>query len=218
MAMRDRRQQIMRAAERLFTSRRFHEITLDDVAEEARVGKGTIYRHFRDKEDLFFQVALSGFDELCDLLRRKVCDGEPFEGQLLSACRSVSRFFESRRQLLRIMQTEDARMHWCRGPMHEEWGARRRNLAAAMGQVLEKGVRESKVRPDVPAEALAQFLLGMLRTRARDLEEAPETVKSHEIVVELFLRGAGSGTRGPDSAADAVERRRGADSGAPGSL
>ena len=34
---------IMEAAERLFTSRRFHEITLEEVAQAAKVGKGTIY-------------------------------------------------------------------------------------------------------------------------------------------------------------------------------
>ena len=44
----------MRAAEKLFTSRRYHEISLDAVVQEARVGKGTIYRYFQSKDDLFF--------------------------------------------------------------------------------------------------------------------------------------------------------------------
>ena len=68
----DKRLAIMQAAESLFTSRRLHEITLDDVAREAQVGKGTIYRYFQDKDDLFFQTATQGFDELCDLLQQRV--------------------------------------------------------------------------------------------------------------------------------------------------
>ena len=55
----DKRIAIMRAAERLFHNRRFHEVTLEEVAEAAQVGKGTIYRYFADKDDLFFQVAFT---------------------------------------------------------------------------------------------------------------------------------------------------------------
>ena len=40
MIEQDKRQRIMQAAEKLFSSRRFHEITTDDVAREAKVGKG----------------------------------------------------------------------------------------------------------------------------------------------------------------------------------
>ena len=68
----DKRQSIMQTAERLFKSRRIHEITLDEVAQKAKVGKGTIYLHFQNKDDLFFQVATSGFDELCGLVREQV--------------------------------------------------------------------------------------------------------------------------------------------------
>ncbi|RPI59812.1 MAG: TetR/AcrR family transcriptional regulator, partial [Planctomycetaceae bacterium] len=67
----DKRLQIMQAAEKLFTSRRFHEVTTDDIAKSAHVGKGTIYNYFKDKDDMFFQMATNGFDELCDLLQAK---------------------------------------------------------------------------------------------------------------------------------------------------
>ena len=53
----DKRQQIMQAAERLFLGKRFHEVTTDEVAREAHVGKGTIYRHFKTKDELFFETA-----------------------------------------------------------------------------------------------------------------------------------------------------------------
>ena len=49
---------------------------------------------------------------------------------------------------------------------------------------------------DVPAEVLANFFLGMLRTRARDLEGAPEAVRQYGVMVDLFLRGAGPGSDG----------------------
>ncbi len=192
MAKRDRRADIMRAAESLFTSRRFHEITLDDVVQEAHVGKGTIYRYFRDKDDLFFQTATSGFDELCGLVAQAAGDGGGFQQQLLATVRRISEFFGKRRQLFRMMQSEEARAHWFRGDARQSWRQQRRKLISAVGQVIQAGVAEGRIRPDVPAEVLATFLLGMLRTRARDLaDEVAPAHRSLELVVELFIRGAG---------------------------
>jgi len=72
--------------EKLFTSRRFHKITVDDVAQAAQVGKGTIYRYFQNKDDFFSQTATAGFDDLCELLCRKVPENSSFFEQLLSEC------------------------------------------------------------------------------------------------------------------------------------
>ncbi len=188
----------MQAAERLFTSRRFHEITMDDVAKEAGVGKGTIYRYFHDKDDLFFQTATAGFDELCNLLQRRCPPMRCFTDQLLIACRQIGKFFCRRQQLLRLMQNEEGRMAWCRGEMHERWAERRKKIVESLAQMIEKGVSEGAIREDIPAEVLANFLLGMLRTRGRDLGGAPPDMREHEIVVETVLP-RGRETAGPAS-------------------
>jgi AcrR family transcriptional regulator len=181
----------MQAAEALFTSRRYHESTTDDIAKAARVGKGTIYRYFADKDDLFFQVATSGFDELCELLRSQVPEEAPFGEQLLRACAEITRFFDRRRQLFRMMIAEEGRMDGSGVKLKERWLERRKNLVAALAVIIQEGVAEGQVRPDVRCDVLANYLLGMLRTRARDLEDAPEPMRRHELLVDLFLGGAG---------------------------
>jgi len=85
----------MQAAEELFTSRRFHEITLDEVAQAAHVGKGTIYRYFKDKDDLFFQTASAGLDALCGLIHDGVPSSASFEDKLLAVCDRISSFIAS---------------------------------------------------------------------------------------------------------------------------
>ena len=186
----DKREQIMQAAEKLFASRRFHEVTLDDVARTARVGKGTIYTYFADKDELFFETATRGFDELCALLDRRVCDGAPFARQLLEACEAIVSFFTRRRQLLRMMQSEEGRMRWAAQPIRLRWAQRRKALVAAVAGILSRGVDEGLIRDDVPTEVWASFLLGLLRTRARDLTEFDPEHQRIELVVELFCNGA----------------------------
>ena len=190
MARQNKKQQIMLAAEKLFTSRRYHEIKLDDIAREAKVGKGTIYLYFENKDDLFSQTATSGFEQMCQLLAQSVSPKAPFIEELLTACRQISKFFEKRHQLFRMMNEEDIRLCFSKGNIREKWLNKRRLLVAAVAAIMRKGINEGKVRGDILSEVLADFLLGMLRTRARDLVDAPEAMRQHTIVVDLFCNGA----------------------------
>jgi len=205
MARQDRRRQIMQAAEKLFSSGRFHEITTDEVARAAGVGKGTMYRYFQDKEDLFFQTAMAGFDELCELLHERVAQAAPFSEQLLVACRGIVEFFEGRWELFRMMQTEEFRLALSKGAVYGRWMEHRKKLIVVLADILRRGVSEGQVRGDVPPEVLANFLLGMLRTRVRDLEGAPAASRRLELVMDLFRSGAG--TR--EAAGGAAPRKNG---------
>ena len=66
----------------------------------------------------------------------------------------------------------------------------REKLVEALARILERGSVEKKIRHDVPATVLADFLLGMLRTRARYLLEAEESIKRLEMLLDIFLLGA----------------------------
>ncbi|ABG05906.1 transcriptional regulator, TetR family [Rubrobacter xylanophilus DSM 9941] len=50
------REELVSAAERLFTERGFHATTVDEIALEAGYTKGAVYSNFGSKEDLFFAV------------------------------------------------------------------------------------------------------------------------------------------------------------------
>ena len=49
-------EELISAAERLFTERGFHASTVDEIAFEAGYTKGAVYSNFDSKEDLFFAV------------------------------------------------------------------------------------------------------------------------------------------------------------------
>ena len=181
----------MSVVEKVANSRRFHEVTLDEIARGAKVGKGTIYHYFKDKEDLFFQVATSGFDELCELLKHKIPHNTPFSEKLLSICKHISRFFSARQQLLQMMQTEAGLVYWRGGGIRQRWLDKRKVLVGTLADVFAEGVDAGVIRSDVSTEVLATFLLGLLRTRARDLRDMPENMKSYESLVDLFMNGAG---------------------------
>lgn len=62
------RESILDATDRLLARYGFKKMTIDDVAQEVGIGKGTIYLHFSSKEEL----ALSHIDRIIERLRERL--------------------------------------------------------------------------------------------------------------------------------------------------
>ena len=51
-----RKEQILKAAERIFASKGYHDSTIAEIAKEAHVSEGSIYEYFETKEKLLFSI------------------------------------------------------------------------------------------------------------------------------------------------------------------
>ncbi|MBN1256225.1 MAG: TetR/AcrR family transcriptional regulator [Planctomycetes bacterium] len=192
MKTQNKRDQIIQAIEPLLSTRRFHEITLDEVAQAAKIGKGTIYRYFKDKDDLFFHIATAGFDQLCELLEENIPKDSHFQEKLMVVCTQISDFFKDRRSVIRVIQEHEGRMRCFHGEMKQQWVEKRKKLVATVAGILEQGVSEGVIKQELPTETLAALLLGMMRARARELsEDRSNNIKLSEIV-DVFLFGVGN--------------------------
>ncbi|UTW08462.1 TetR/AcrR family transcriptional regulator [Pseudomonas benzenivorans] len=54
-----RGQEILDAALALFQSDTWEEVTVAEIAQQAEVGKGTIYKHFSSKDEIYAQLAMN---------------------------------------------------------------------------------------------------------------------------------------------------------------
>src|SRR6516165_7991581 len=79
MRLRDenKRRLIVQTAVKLFSEQPFHKVRLDDVAEAAGVGKGTVYIYFKNKEELYYSLVYEGFAEMIDGLHTRVAQAGP---------------------------------------------------------------------------------------------------------------------------------------------
>lgn len=64
-----KRQAILAAATALFLSKGYDGTSMDDVAGLAEVSKPTVYKHFADKERLFYAIVLGTTDQMDELVR-----------------------------------------------------------------------------------------------------------------------------------------------------
>jgi TetR/AcrR family transcriptional repressor of nem operon len=60
----EKRDEIISSAISLFMKKGLGETSIDDIVNEAHIGKGTFYRYFKDKNELFIECADSVFHEM----------------------------------------------------------------------------------------------------------------------------------------------------------
>lgn len=82
----DKRETILKAAERLFEANGFHAIGVEKLAAEAKVTKRTLYKHFGSKEGLIEAVLRRHHSKLMDRIRAHIAKVKVSGGQQLLAC------------------------------------------------------------------------------------------------------------------------------------
>ncbi len=89
--LRQREQEILQAAGELFRRGDWHRTTIDEIAKNAEVGKGTVYLHFKNKEEIVERLALMGCKRLLGRIHRIPTGGRPEERVrgLIGAARHV---------------------------------------------------------------------------------------------------------------------------------
>jgi AcrR family transcriptional regulator len=95
------RRRIEQEALRQFRARGFHDVTVADICDEARVGPATFYRHFPTKEEVVFAY----WDDFVHALRTAVATtptDRPRHEQLPRILVAFARYLESQRELLAL--------------------------------------------------------------------------------------------------------------------
>lgn len=64
-----RRSEIIDAAETLFFSRGYEKVTMDDIARETELARGTLYLYFKNKDDIYVSIAVRGLKILNSTFR-----------------------------------------------------------------------------------------------------------------------------------------------------
>jgi AcrR family transcriptional regulator len=182
------RSRVLRAARELFLARGIHDVTLAEIAQEAKVGEATLYRHFGSKEGLLQGIA--GESRARQAARELLPErGRPEELLARFAAEFILQLRARPEELLLGLQTyrQDPAL------FAEVKGAPGRSLTLLsryLGGLLSRG----ELRPADPAE-LAMIFIGMifgLGWLSPTLELLPpgDAEAQGRLVAEVFLQGA----------------------------
>lgn len=99
-----REEDIINAAEKIFTIMGFNGASMEEIAREAEFTRKTVYQYFADKEDLYFAVVVRGFNRLICYFHEEINDGcsTGFE-KLESLASAYYRFYKDYPGTLQLM-------------------------------------------------------------------------------------------------------------------
>jgi len=95
---------ILEAAGRLFGHLRFHEVRMGDIAAEAQVGKGTLYRYFRDKEELYLALLAQSSERFSRRVQAAAAGVEGVRRRLEAVLAAVIDHFDEQPHLFDLIQ------------------------------------------------------------------------------------------------------------------
>jgi AcrR family transcriptional regulator len=178
-------EKILCVAGRLFAMHRFHEARMEDIAAAAEVGKGTLYRYFKDKEELY--VAL--LERAAVGLRRRIDAGLEAarcpRAKLEAMVAAILAFFDEYPYLFDLLQHAEARQP--SGTLATWQQFRHANLQRTL-EIVEEGNQAGLWHIPEP-ETPVLMLLGGLRAVLRFGTE-PRSPCQVRRIIEDFLHGA----------------------------
>jgi AcrR family transcriptional regulator len=105
-----RRQAILEAAARVFSRKTFYEATLDEIASEAELAKGTLYNYYKDKQDIFLSLIDRGVADYQEVLNDVITSGKSLKEVLTQCFETSLKLVRTHRYMYRLMITAGAHL------------------------------------------------------------------------------------------------------------
>jgi AcrR family transcriptional regulator len=189
-----KRTTILEAASRIFATRVYHLVTMDEVARVARVGKGTLYRYFPSKEDLYLAIVDEAFGVLIGRLESERAAAAAPGTTLRRMIEAVVETFAGHLPSFRLIHRGEGRLFLRK---KEVIRARRAHIAHLLGETLDRGV-EAGVFRKVDRTLAPSMLIGMVwGTALNHAEDTPAEILARRIG-DLYLHGILESPGSPD--------------------
>ena len=153
-----RQEEILDAAVELFARHGYSETDIQVLADTLGVGKGTIYRHFPSKQDLFLAAVDRVIRQLHQRLNERTADvADPLE-RIIQGVRAYLGFFTEHPELAELLIQERAQFKDRKKPTYFAYRERNVERWRAMYRAL---MDEGRVR-QMPAERIADVFGDLL--------------------------------------------------------
>jgi AcrR family transcriptional regulator len=144
------RTRVLEAARELMSARGV-EVQMEEIAREAGVGVGTVYRHFPNKEALVRALAEDRFSRIAAVMREALADPDPERG-FETMMRRAAEIQVADRSLTEVMRNHGDAMQ-AAAEMHD--------VPELTQRVIDRCKRAGVLRPDVQMGDIPMVMCGM---------------------------------------------------------
>lgn len=192
-----KRKAILKHATKLFAKEGFYDCDVQVVADLAKVGKGTVYRNFGNKRELFLATSRHCLEQSRDFVEREL-GGEDvvrsliekagFSGVLREIAILCARYYSKNSQAVEIMIQERATFRNSLFPTHLMFRAENEQGVVDMIQFgIELG-EFSALQPAQVVDAYNDLIFGTITVGCLGGAKR-KLVQRMEIAIDLFLKG-----------------------------
>src|SRR5215471_2618021 len=156
-----RRDAILEAARTVFARKGYSSTGVEDIAEQAGIGKGTLYLYFPSKEQIYLAALLEEARKLDAQSREAMSAAEGWLDKLRAFVEVRLRYFDEHQDFMRIYMTEFRTMCILGKPVHSELYRLTEQCEAQIAQVLASAVGRGEIReidPELGALTVADLL------------------------------------------------------------
>jgi len=187
-----RREEILKAAERVFAQNGFHNSTVAEIAKESEFSIGTLYHFFKNKEELYYIMMIEKFDLLYSTLIAGVSKKTGCLDKLKCLVELVLSFIEKNIDFFKIFTRE---LNVLKPNMEDKLKEQLINKHFAyiklISGVIKEGIDEGVIKED-NADDLSSALVGMMNVFSFNWifnQKKDSLSEKAAIIVNLFLNG-----------------------------
>jgi TetR/AcrR family fatty acid metabolism transcriptional regulator len=139
----DRYEEIIMAAFDVFIKKGFHQAKMEEIAQKAGIGKGTIYEYFRSKKELFCGMVKQWMTWYCNSIEKEASRGKDFKEKLENMMRAHMEFATQTKNLANILLNDHI---YISKDLHLWMIESKERIVKLVEGVLLEGIKEEKLR------------------------------------------------------------------------
>ncbi len=184
----NKRERILMAALKVFSRKGFHRVKVEEIAQEAEIGKGTIYEYFESKEDIFQQIFQLSSERYTSIFRDMETQGKDLWDKVRILTVKHIEFFKMHKEMSTfVLEGQSRPMEGLREWTMEQKEQRQGIVRELFSQAVERGeIRE--VDPDLASRMVLGLIFSVFGGMIFLEEITPEEHKVDE-VLDIFKKG-----------------------------
>ena len=154
-----RKTEIIDAAERLFFSRSYEDVSMDDIAREVELNKATIYLYFKNKETLFATIVLRGVRILTERYTGCMENEVPGIAKVVLMGQAYYRFSQEYPDYLRLIHFYGSERFSRENPYAAEIGKGYGTCRRILADAIREGIDDGTIRADLDPFLTSMYLM-----------------------------------------------------------
>ncbi len=187
------RREMLEAALSLFSDRGYHNVTMHEIADKAEFAIGTLYKYFKNKEDLYRALLLETADEFRTEIRKALEEQEDEIDKFRSFVRTKADLFRLHLPLIRLYFSETYGESFnLKSGLESEVRKRHDETLQALAAIFEIGMKKKRFKRIADPYSLAIALDGITTAFLFQWIEAPESrpfPEDPDAILDILFKG-----------------------------